>query len=58
MNEEHQRVLRQLREADEQGLNSEAFYQMMREASHLGPVPHDLLRDIMRRHLVGRIPEE
>jgi hypothetical protein len=58
MNEEHERVLRQLREAAEQGLNSEAFYRMMRKASRLGPVPRDLLRDIMRRHLAGRIPEE
>ena len=58
MNEEHEQILQQLREAAQQGLNSEAFYQMMRKASHLGPVPRDLLRDIMKRHLAGRIPEE
>jgi hypothetical protein len=58
VNEEHERVLHQLREAAEQGLDSEAFFQGTRQASRLGPVPRDLLRDIMKRHLAGRIPEE
>jgi hypothetical protein len=58
MNEEHERILQQLREAAEQGLDSEAFYQALRRASRLGPVPHDVLREILQRHCAGKVPGE
>ena len=54
MNAQRERILQQLREAAEEGLDSEAFYQMMRKATRSGPVPRDLLRDIMKRHLAAR----
>lgn len=58
MNDQRERILQQLREAAEEGLNSEAFYQMMRRAVRFGPVPRDLLRDIMQRRLAGKVPQE
>jgi RNA polymerase sigma factor (sigma-70 family) len=58
MNEERERILQQLREAAEEGLDSEAFYGMMRKATRLGPVPRELLADIMKRHFAGKIPTE
>lgn len=58
MDEQREQILRQLREAAKQGLDSEAFYQMMRKATRLGPVPRDLVRGIMKRHLAGKVPEE
>jgi hypothetical protein len=54
MNEERERILQQLREAAEQGVDSEAFYQMLRKATRLGPVPRELLQDIMKRHVTAR----
>ncbi len=56
MDEERERVLQQFREAAEQGLDSEAFYQMMRKAVRLEGVPHDLVRDIMKRKMAAKIP--
>lgn len=57
MNEQQEKILQQLREAVEQGLNSEAFYQTIREATRLGPIPREFLQDIMKRRLpVGEGP--
>jgi hypothetical protein len=54
MSEERERVLQQLREAAEQGPDSEAFYEMLRQATRFGPVPKELFRDIWERHLAAR----
>lgn len=58
MNETDPQILRQLREAAEQGLDSEAFYQAMRQAAHLGPMPRGLLDDVARRHFAEKMPKE
>jgi hypothetical protein len=57
MDEQREQVLRQLRQAAEQGLHSEAFYQMMRKATRLGPVPGEVLQDTRKRHFAGKIPK-
>jgi hypothetical protein len=57
MDEEQERIVQQLREAAAQGLDSEAFYQALRRASRLGPVPRDVLRDILQQHFAGKVPE-
>jgi RNA polymerase sigma factor (sigma-70 family) len=54
MNGQQEKILQQLREAAEQGLDSEAFYQMIRKAIRLGPVPREVLQDIMKRRLPAR----
>jgi hypothetical protein len=58
MNEQRDHLLQQLREAAEKGMDSEAFYHVLREATRQGPVPRELLRDIMKRHVAGRVPQE
>ena len=50
MNAKHQQILQQLKEAFEEGPNTEAFYQAMREALRLRPFPDELLREVMRKH--------
>ncbi|MHC4582641.1 MAG: RNA polymerase sigma factor, partial [Planctomycetota bacterium] len=50
MNEQREQILRQIRDAFDEGPNSEAFYQAMREALRLRPFPDELLRDLMRKH--------
>jgi len=58
MSEEYEQILRQLREAADEGLDSEAFYQVIRKATSFGPVPREVLGDIMRRHFAARMPKE
>ncbi len=58
MSEEYEQILRQLREAAEEGLDSEAFYQVIRRAAGFGPVPREALRDIMKRHFAAKMPKE
>ena len=55
MDEQREQMLREFQEAAEQGLDSEAFYQMMRKAVRLDAVPHDLMRDIMKRKVAAKI---
>ena len=49
MNTEQEEILRRLREAADEGPDSERFYQAVREALRLRPVPPDLVREIMHR---------
>ncbi len=51
MNEQQEKILQQLRKAAEQGLDSEAFYQTIRQATRLGPIPREVIQDIMKRRL-------
>lgn len=62
MNEQREHVLRQLGELIDKGGDSDAVYRVMREAMALRPVPHDLLRTLLRRETEARraaaAPEE
>ncbi|HNS20381.1 MAG TPA: sigma-70 family RNA polymerase sigma factor [Sedimentisphaerales bacterium] len=58
MSEKYEQILQQLREAAEEGLDSEAFYQVIRKAAGFGPVPREALRDIMKRHFAAKMPKE
>jgi RNA polymerase sigma factor (sigma-70 family) len=49
MDPEREQILRQIREAAEEGLNSDAFYQVIRKSLNLRPVPRELLQ-VMRKH--------
>ena len=50
MNGKREEILKQLKETFEEGPNTEAFYQAMREALRLRPFPDELLREVMRKH--------
>jgi RNA polymerase sigma factor (sigma-70 family) len=50
MNLRREQILMQLKEAFEEGPNSEAFYQAMRQAWRLRPFPDEVLREAMRKH--------
>ena len=62
MNQQRDRVLQQLQELIDKGGDSEAVYRVIREAMALRPVPHDLLRTLLKREVeAGRAavpPEE
>ena len=49
-----EKILRNLSEAMDEGLNSETFYQAMRQALRLGPVPNELVKKIMRKRWGSR----
>jgi RNA polymerase sigma factor (sigma-70 family) len=50
MNPQREQILRQLRDAASEGIDSEAFYQAMRQAFRLRPMPREMLRDFLQRH--------
>jgi len=50
MNARREQILKQLKEAFEEGPNTEAFYQAIREAMRLRPFPDEMLREAMRKH--------
>ena len=62
MNQQREHVLQQLQALIDKGGDSEAVYRVMREAMALRPVPHDLLRTLLKREAeAGRAavsPEE
>ena len=62
MNQERERILQQLQELIDKGGDSDAIYRVMREALGVRPVPHELLRTLLRRQVeAGRAavsPEE
>ncbi|MHC4574106.1 MAG: RNA polymerase sigma factor [Planctomycetota bacterium] len=43
-------ILRQLTDAMKEGPGSEGFYQAMRQAFRLRPVPRDMFREVLQRH--------
>ena len=51
MNPQREQILRQLIAAEKKGLESEDFYQVMRQVFRLRPMPRDLIRKLMQRHL-------
>lgn len=58
MSEEYEQILRQLREAADEGLDSEAFYQVIRKATSFGPMPREVLGDIMKRHFAAKMSKD
>ncbi|HCO95946.1 MAG TPA: hypothetical protein DIU00_18745 [Phycisphaerales bacterium] len=50
MDSRREQVLRQLKDASKEGIQSEKFFQAMRQALSLRPMPNDLLRKIMQKH--------
>ena len=50
MNVEREHILRQLTEAMNEGIHSEAFFQAIRQALRLRPVPKELLREVMQKN--------
>ncbi|HUW20406.1 MAG TPA: sigma-70 family RNA polymerase sigma factor [Sedimentisphaerales bacterium] len=54
MDPQREQILRQLTNAANEGIGSEAFYQAMRQVLRLRPMPHDLMRKLMQRHLAAK----
>jgi RNA polymerase sigma-70 factor (ECF subfamily) len=50
MNAKRQQILRHLQEASKEGIRSEKFFQAMRQALNLRPLPNELLRKVMQKH--------
>jgi len=55
MNIKRQQILQQLQDASKEGINSEKFFQAMRQALSLRPAPNDLLRKVMRKHWAKKL---
>jgi len=55
MNAKRQQILKQLKEAFEEGPDSEAFHQAMRQVLRLRPFPDELLRDLMQKHWAPKL---
>lgn len=55
MNQHREQILKQIKDAFDEGPNSEAFYQAMREVLRLRPFPDGLLRDLMRKHWAPKL---
>ena len=55
MNAKREQILHQLRDAAENGIQSETFFQAMREALRLRPVPHETLRKVMQKHWAEKL---
>jgi RNA polymerase sigma factor (sigma-70 family) len=57
MNAKREEILRQLEDAFDEGIDSEAFFQAVRQALRLRPVPNDLLRKFMQKHWAKKLKE-
>ena len=55
MNPKREQILRQLSDAADEGIQSETFYQAMRGALRLRPVPNELLKEILKKHWAARL---
>ena len=55
MNAKREQILRQLKDAADEGLHSETFYQAMRQALRLRPVPHAMLRTVIQKHWAAKL---
>jgi RNA polymerase sigma factor (sigma-70 family) len=51
MDAEHEQLVQELHKTAAEGLDSEAFYQVMRKALSLRPVPRELFKELRARHL-------
>ena len=50
MNAQREKILQQLTNAADEGPESKTFYQAMRQALRLRPIPDQMLREIMQKH--------
>jgi hypothetical protein len=55
MNAKREQILRQLKDASKEGIQSETFFQAMRQALNLRPAPNDLLRKVMQKHWAKKL---
>jgi len=55
MNAKREQILQQLRDAADEGIQSETFFQAMRQALRLRPVPHEMLRKVMQKHWAEKL---
>lgn len=55
INAQREQILQQLIDAANEGVESDAFYQAMRQAFRLRPVPRELLRKALQRHLAKKV---
>lgn len=55
MNAKREQILRQLKDAADEGLHSETFFQAMHQALRLRPVPHEMLRNVMQKHWAEKL---
>jgi RNA polymerase sigma-70 factor (ECF subfamily) len=49
MNPQREQILKKVEDALSEGIHSETFFQAMRQALHLRPVPNELIRKVMRK---------
>ena len=54
MNLQREQILQQLRDTMDEGIHSDTFYQAIRQALRLRPVPQDLLQKIAQKHWAGK----
>lgn len=52
---QREQILHQLRDAMDEGIHSEAFYQAMRQALRLRPMPREIFRDFLQRHWAQKV---
>jgi len=55
MNAKREKILQQLKNASKEGIHSEAFFQAMRQALRLRPVPNDLLQKVMQKYWAEKL---
>jgi len=55
MNAKREQILKQLKDASEEGIQSEAFFQAFRQALNLRPMPNDMLRKIMQKQWAKKL---
>ncbi|MHC4509097.1 MAG: hypothetical protein ACYTAO_09075 [Planctomycetota bacterium] len=55
MNAKREQILQQLQDASKEGIQSEAFFQAMRQALSLRPAPNDTLRKVMQKHWAKKL---
>jgi RNA polymerase sigma factor (sigma-70 family) len=53
-NPKREQILRQLKDASDAGIHSEAFFQAARQVLSLRPVPNELFREVMQKHWAAR----
>jgi RNA polymerase sigma factor (sigma-70 family) len=58
MNAKREQILRQLKDASKDGIHSEAFFQAMRQALSLRPVPDGLLKEVMQKHWAQKLKDK
>ncbi len=51
---QREKILSNLSEAMDEGINSEAFFQAIRQALRLGPVPNELVKKFMSKHWASK----